>query len=243
MPTSILHPIFNSFTIAAVVFDLHDTLVCYPNIDSFLYTELPKLCRKLNPKTMAETWRKRIAHEPLWPIHEEKELIIPLSYREIWAKRFIEGGLPQKKSRLLAETWATEVSKAPAFNGAVETVQDIGRTLPVAILSNGDTDYVHTAVDANGFNVHKVIASQEAGAAKPAGSIFKLVARELDTDPSAILFVGDSIRHDMDGAYSAGMHPVWKRPQLTAEWERNWTPTLIISSVTELIGLPTQNSP
>ena len=190
---------------------------------------------------MAKTWRKRIDHEPVWPIHEEKELVIPLSYREIWAERFIEGGLPQKKSKMLAEAWANEVSKAPAFDGAVETVQIIGQTLPVAILSNGDEDYVHTAIDSNGFNVKTVIASQAAGSAKPAGSIFKLASRELDTDPSAILFVGDSIRHDMDGAYSAGMHPVWKRPKPTAEWERNWVPTLIISSVTELIILPTKN--
>jgi HAD superfamily hydrolase (TIGR01509 family) len=233
-----LHPIFDQLPIAAVAFDLHDTLVRYPDIDHFLTVEIPKCCPTLDPDHVATAWRDRLHNEPTWPIDWQpdgsKDAPTPLSLRDIWAERLHLGGLTEPAITALVRAWAERVAQAPPLEGAVDAVQAIAQRLPTAIVSNGDTDYVTAAVNAAPFRVTAVIPSQAAGAPKPTGHIFRLTAARLDVDPGSILFVGDSPRHDMDGARAAGLHTTWKRPTPTAHWPRPWQPALTIDSVSAL---------
>ena len=83
------------------------------------------------------------------------------------------------------------------------------RDLKLAIASNFD-GRLRTVL--NGFpesrHLHEVIISSEVGWRKPAQAFFAEVARRLACRPDEILFVGDHIGNDYEGARQAGMQAV-----------------------------------
>jgi putative hydrolase of the HAD superfamily len=60
--------------------------------------------------------------------------------------------------------------------------------------------------------VATVIDSHLVGIEKPDPRIFQLAIDVLDVPPERSLYVGDTIRFDVNGAYSAGLHPVHVDP-------------------------------
>jgi putative hydrolase of the HAD superfamily len=58
-----------------------------------------------------------------------------------------------------------------------------------------------------------VISSADYGVRKPHPRIFDIAARKIGLAPQDIWFVGDKPRFDVQGAISAGMHPVWYNPR------------------------------
>ncbi|MDR2897680.1 MAG: HAD family hydrolase [Spirochaetaceae bacterium] len=61
-----------------------------------------------------------------------------------------------------------------------------------------------------------VLGSEECGALKPSSYPFGILSQELGIPPERILYVGNSIRSDIEGARSAGMKtayimPLWRR--------------------------------
>ncbi|MBX6766549.1 MAG: HAD family hydrolase, partial [Actinomadura rubrobrunea] len=54
-----------------------------------------------------------------------------------------------------------------------------------------------------------VVASSEAGAAKPDPAIFRRACAGLGLAPHAVVYVGDRLDVDALGAASAGLHGVW----------------------------------
>lgn len=61
--------------------------------------------------------------------------------------------------------------------------------------------------------VDAAVFSWELGAAKPAVGMFQEIARRLDLQPEACLYVGDGGADELSGAARAGMTPVWLRDQ------------------------------
>lgn len=85
------------------------------------------------------------------------------------------------------------------------------RGLRLGVLSNFD-GRLHRLVDGLGLSDHfsAVIASSEAGAAKPDGAAFAAVARALAAGPpKSCLHVGDSLHDDVGGALAAGFGAAW----------------------------------
>jgi putative hydrolase of the HAD superfamily len=71
---------------------------------------------------------------------------------------------------------------------------------------------------------------------KPNTKIFRAAAERIETQPENILFVGDRINKDVNGAIKAGMKPVLisaytnagkKRPEGTIEIEKISNPLLL----------------
>ena len=60
--------------------------------------------------------------------------------------------------------------------------------------------------------VATVIDSHLVGVEKPDPRIFQLAIDVLDVPPERSLYVGDTIRFDVDGAFGAGLHPVHVDP-------------------------------
>ncbi len=61
-----------------------------------------------------------------------------------------------------------------------------------------------------------ILGSEECGALKPSVYPFKVLAESLNLEPSEILYVGNSIRCDVEGAHNAGMKtayimPLWRK--------------------------------
>lgn len=144
------------------------------------------------------------------------------------------GGLPESEDH--TETWihhnrrALEIAK---FSGDIEMAAklmeetflvdgweifpDAHKTLkalrncgtPMGVVSNWPASLESTlrraAIDKY-FTV--IVASATVGYAKPHAQIFRIGAERLGVDPQRILYVGDSVEHDVVGARAAGMDVV-----------------------------------
>lgn len=76
----------------------------------------------------------------------------------------------------------------------------------VAIVSNIDNDQFGVLWNRCGLAADSVTTSEEAGACKPDPEIFRFAcARAGAQDPAEVLFVGDSVYHDAQGALVHGM--------------------------------------
>lgn len=84
------------------------------------------------------------------------------------------------------------------------------------------------------------VASSEHGFNKPHPSIFRTALRLLAVDPAESLMVGDSLKHDVDGARAVGMQAVLLRragARLVSSEEDNGGPVPVIGSLGELPAL------
>ena len=79
--------------------------------------------------------------------------------------------------------------------------------LRVGILTNGDQSAQDEKVHRTGLASYDVpvYASSSLPAAKPDPRAFHTACADLGVDPAGVVMVGDSLRHDVDGARAAGM--------------------------------------
>ena len=79
--------------------------------------------------------------------------------------------------------------------------------LKVGILTNGDQAIQETKVQRTGLASYgvPVYASSSLPAAKPDARAFHHVCADLGVDPADVVMVGDSLRHDVQGARAAGL--------------------------------------
>jgi putative hydrolase of the HAD superfamily len=67
-----------------------------------------------------------------------------------------------------------------------------------------------------------LLISEEFGAAKPDGRIFRAAAAKLAVQPHECMFIGDNPENDVLGASTVGMRAVWFRAGLP--WPENLAP-------------------
>ena len=91
---------------------------------------------------------------------------------------------------------------------ALARALDLG--LPVGILTNGLQAAQEEKVRRTGLASHgiPVYASSSLPAAKPDPRAFRHACADLGVDPAGVVMVGDSLRHDIEGARAAGMSGV-----------------------------------
>jgi putative hydrolase of the HAD superfamily len=103
---------------------------------------------------------------------------------------------------------------------AVSMLQTIGRRLPVAIVSNSDGSAEACLRDGAicqvgpgpGVEVPIVVDSHLVGIRKPDPAIFEPALAAVGVAPGRALYVGDTVKNDVDGARAAGLHPVHYDP-------------------------------
>lgn len=54
-----------------------------------------------------------------------------------------------------------------------------------------------------------IVSSEEAGAEKPSKEFFDLCLAKAGCKPEECVFIGDSVKKDVEGAIQAGMHGIW----------------------------------
>lgn len=60
-----------------------------------------------------------------------------------------------------------------------------------------------------------IVSSEEAGVEKPSKEFFDLCLQKAGCKPKECIFIGDSMKKDVEGAIQARMHGVWYHPQET----------------------------
>jgi len=83
--------------------------------------------------------------------------------------------------------------------------------LPLAVLTNGDGAQQRAKLARFGIlkRFDHVLVSSEIGAAKPDPAAFRAMADRLGASPADVLFVGDWLELDAEGATAAGLVGVW----------------------------------
>jgi putative hydrolase of the HAD superfamily len=79
-------------------------------------------------------------------------------------------------------------------------------------------------------------SSEEACSCKPDPAIYRLAVRKAGVVPEQVLFVGDSIRHDVEGPAALGMRTAWLAPRGDADPGRA-RPDAVITRLTEVLDL------
>lgn len=80
-----------------------------------------------------------------------------------------------------------------------------------------------------------MIASENYGARKPDGDIFRHAARRLGVSPREVLMVGDKRQADINGAHRVGMKTAWLRRGLSQVLRRRLPDaTVTIESLAQL---------
>jgi HAD superfamily hydrolase (TIGR01509 family) len=105
------------------------------------------------------------------------------------------------------------LSQVPVFEGAREILESLRSVVKVGLLTNSlDPWEQGRRIDASGlrpcFDVIGIAA--EIGLWKPDRAAFLWMAERLGCEPRDCVFVGDSERHDIEGAKGAGMGVVRK---------------------------------
>lgn len=116
-----------------------------------------------------------------------------------------------------ADTWMAgfltlyEAAWRP-FPDAERTLDALAaRGLRLGVITNGDAGQQRLKIARLGFadRLPLVVASSEAGTAKPAAGIFATACAALAVPPSAAAYVGDRLITDAQGAAAAGLTGVW----------------------------------
>lgn len=145
---------------------------------------------------------------------------------------------PAGEIRLLARVFAMhEVGTIPATH--VRALHRLHETHRLGIVSNiwSPNDLYLREFERVGIrNLFDVIIfSSDHGCVKPSSHLFAKAIEALDVDRSKIVFVGDSLKHDIAGAKAAGLPSVWINTGVNRITQSIPTPELIIRDLQDLI--------
>ena len=84
------------------------------------------------------------------------------------------------------------------------------RGLYCAVVSNADDAWLEPSIRRHGLEgvLDDWTSSEEAGSCKPDVEIFTHALSKASLEPQSVLFVGDSLHHDVAGAHAAGLRAV-----------------------------------
>ena len=119
--------------------------------------------------------------------------------------------------------------------GPAEAVKAIAQRYRVGIVSDGGSDSQRTKLALTGLTevMSVVVISGEVRAQKPSRKIFEHAVRKLGCPARALLFVGDDLRRDVDGARGAGLMTCWVAKGRSLPPGRT-PPDVVVANIVEL---------
>ena len=187
----------------AVVFDLWQTLVVYPEDDSAAFRDRWAERLGIDAEVLDERWYADAvyAQRESGPIRAALEAL----HRDLGVEADLEEILG----------WRLEFTRRALVpvDGALETLQALrDRGVKTGLISNCTEDVALVWDDtpfAGRFDV--AVFSATAGCLKPERRIYELALSKLDVPASDALFVGDGVSDELRGAAEVGMTPVLAR--------------------------------
>lgn len=173
---------------------------------------------------------------------ETEELIIRF-YRSSFAKEAYDALAESLAPRVLpplepfhTEWGMTYAGNAVTLPGAAETLtrlQEKGYRL--GLLTNGDSKRQWAKIHSSGLYPYfdAVVVSGDQPFEKPDPAIYRLILSMLQVSAGEALFVGDTLKTDIEGAKRAGIDSLW----LTTKQENTAGATYLAPSVTYLLEL------
>jgi putative hydrolase of the HAD superfamily len=148
---------------------------------------------------------------------------------------------PDQEREAVDRQYAATIDAARLRPDAVATLEALrAEGLFLQIVSNIDDEQLDGLIDRFGIRdrFDALTTSQEAGSCKPDPGIYAYALAKAGCAASEVLFVGDSVGHDIEGPAAVGMYTAWLtadgKPLRPGETERV-RPDLVIDNLIDLI--------
>ena len=108
--------------------------------------------------------------------------------------------------------YAATVDAAVLRPDALDTLRELRRqSLHVQVVSNIDEEQLEPMLDRLALRdvIDGATSSEAARSCKPDPGIFRTALAKAGCGPAQVLFVGDSLRHDVEGPAAMGMRSAW----------------------------------
>jgi len=155
-------------------------------------------------------------------------------YREIATEFDLPHSLAARLTAHFHDTYASFSKCFPEVPAVLANLRRNGHKL--GIITNGSTNMQERKVHQLGIAllVDELLISEKEGLRKPDPRIFKLALGRLGLRESEACYVGDHPTIDIQGAFEAGLAPVWRR---TPYWPQPEVPCGVIHSIDELLPM------
>lgn len=102
---------------------------------------------------------------------------------------------------------ATRLAALSAYPETVSVLNRLSGEVPLALVTNGLSKLQRDKVELTGLSEYfaSVLVSEEVGAGKPDGAMFRETLRRLGLDASEAVMVGNDLERDIVGERSAGL--------------------------------------
>jgi len=205
----------SSRTCTDVFFDFGGTLFSYSCLSGSRFDMIERAAERLgvegvDPARMGPAFQKasRAAHADFLgrPYYRHRELF-QSSFRR-WAEWLDRPASQDFLDWLYQEQLRQLLVNFSLREDCLETLDALrGLGLRLSIVSNIDDDYMYPMVERAGFGelMHSLVSSEAARSCKPDLGIFRYACDKAGCTPEQVLFVGDSLLHDVAGARQLGM--------------------------------------
>ena len=144
----------------------------------------------------ATSFRKHMKTEPFLAFRE----VHRQAFQELFQRLNLSGDMDE-----WTEAAFERYRSAKAYPEVRPVVRELEPQVPLAVVSNMDTEVLLKALQRNALDFTFVITSEEEQRYKPSQALFQRAIRYLGLPPENILHVGDSYIEDVVGATSAGI--------------------------------------
>lgn len=222
--------------IAAVSFDLDDTLVQYER----------------SPGEVLHACFDRLGVEPLFAVEEYYDRYDEFAETcesmdelrtECFAALAAEHGYDRGLGREVASVFREErdQSNVELLPSAARVLDELHGEYRLAIVTNGARDAQQQKIEAVGLDrwVDTVVIAGHETPPKPDPAPIERAIESLDATPETTVHVGDSLETDVAGATAAGVDSVW----VAAGADPGaFEPTYTVDSIADLVPLPWMDS-
>ncbi len=203
-------------TIRSVIFDIDDTLYSYTAADPIAKAELYRYCEEqdLMSKEESETLHNYIFHEQARRLGDHAASHNRLIRYQMMLE---EKGLPVFPHALTMTKlyWGKMLEIIRPEPGIVDLFRALHEAgITVGIGTNMTSFMQFEKLEKLGLApyIDFVTTSEDAGAEKPSPAFFDAVLKKANAAPGECIFIGDSIKHDMEGALVSGLNRVLYEP-------------------------------
>jgi putative hydrolase of the HAD superfamily len=201
--------------IKGVFFDLYGTLLVYDDYDksdNVWINTFYDLVGKTNNLSIDSV--RQICQEILDSNIEKESANGLTTYETKIKKGFEKFGINFTKDELknLADntvgTWQVHIRLA---DDAIKVLNEFKKNKKVVLITNFDhSPHIKKVIAQTGLDAifDLVVISDEAGCKKPDLEIFRLALSKMNLSPDEVVYVGDNVYDDIEGAFSAGIKPI-----------------------------------
>ena len=131
------------------------------------------------------------------------------------------------------ETWQKVWIYAPLYEDVKPFFER--SKLPIYVLSNDDTCFLEESMKIKDLHPAGIVSAETARACKPNRLIFEKAFEVADVKPEEVMFIGDSVKSDIEPALALGINPILIVRNLNAEIGTDINKVRVIRTLEEIL--------